>query len=296
VYPVKSCGPIVRSSIGDSANVTVGGTVENGGVLDLQLMLIDAESRKFLSQRVTHRLQGNGRKGFPSLSTVAAEATGSPGLLRLTASGAPHHEVMLHGNGDTASAQLFGQDLEAQDLGDDVADWFREFTGANVRLVHRVNTRSEARWPIVGPSGTTQFDNSFADAGAILLANEASVTRLNEWLRVKGKPPVEMSRFRPNLVLRDAEAFQEDEWLGKNIRIGAALFRVDGPCGRCSVVTTTQSTGVVDDSPYVLHTLRRNRPSEAKRGLGPDQSPEFGLHLTPLSDAEVSVGDAIEIC
>ena len=85
-----------------------------------------------------------------------------------------------------------------------------------------------------------EYDNSFADAAPVLLANSSSLAQLNEWL---GDSPegalgrhhhhrVSMDRFRPNLVITSLASapplppWAEDEWLGKEIRIGQARFLV----------------------------------------------------------------------
>ena len=49
---------------------------------------------------------------------------------------------------------------------------------------------------------------SFADGFPLLLAGQSSLDELN--LRLEA--PVEMRRFRPNLVVRGAAAYAEDEW------------------------------------------------------------------------------------
>ena len=50
-----------------------------------------------------------------------------------------------------------------------------------------------------------------------------------------------MNRFRPNVVVRDTEAFAEDPW--KRIRIGEVVLDVVKPCSRCTIPGVDQITG-----------------------------------------------------
>jgi len=79
---------------------------------------------------------------------------------------------------------LFSLNMPAFDLGDAPGIWFDELMGTNgMRLVQRANTLR--RWA-GSIEGTGNFDNSFADTAPILLASEASLRRLNGWLKEKG--------------------------------------------------------------------------------------------------------------
>lgn len=93
---------------------------------------------------------------------------------------------------------------------------------------------------------------AFADGHPFLLTNEASLRKLNESL----DKPVDMSRFRPNLVISSSEPFIEDSW--KKVKIGENLFCVVKPCSRCVVTTIDQKSGQkLDDEP--LRTLSKVR-------------------------------------
>ena len=126
---------------------------------------------------------------------------------------------------------------------------------------------------------------SFADEYPLLLASTASLAALNGWLAEAGEPPVEMTRFRPNLVVDGAAAWQEDEWAGRRLRVGGVVLRAAGPCDRCVVTTTDQETGVRGKEP--LRTLARHRNIDRKL--------LFGLHLVPEGPGEVAVGDPVTL-
>ncbi|WP_155369725.1 MOSC domain-containing protein [Catellatospora vulcania] len=128
---------------------------------------------------------------------------------------------------------------------------------------------------------------SYADGYPLLLANSASLDRLNDWIAESGSDegPLPMARFRPNVVVDGPAAFAEDEWLGRRLRIGAVVFRAAKACGRCVVTTTDQETGVRGREP--LRTLARHRSV--------DQKLLFGINLIPDTLGEIGVGDAVEV-
>ncbi|MDX1452922.1 MAG: MOSC domain-containing protein [Oleiphilaceae bacterium] len=119
---------------------------------------------------------------------------------------------------------------------------------------------------------------SFADGFPILLTNTASLEDLNERL----KHPVEMWRFRPNLVVEGAEPYEEDGW--SEIQIGEIHLRVVKPCSRC-VMTTIDQHGQKGKEPLAtLATYRKN-----------DFGVCFGQNLVQLSQGNIRVGDEVKI-
>ena len=53
---------------------------------------------------------------------------------------------------------------------------------------------------------------SFVDGFPFLVANEASLADLNA--HIGGSEAMVMNRFRPNIVVKGAPAFDEDRWAG----------------------------------------------------------------------------------
>ena len=78
----------------------------------------------------------------------------------------------------------------------------------------------------------------FANEGQFLLASEASLEELNARLQAApGQAPIDMARFRPNLVVGGGglAPFAEDAWRG--LALGAAYFRVVGASTLCRLLT-----------------------------------------------------------
>jgi uncharacterized protein YcbX len=97
--------------------------------------------------------------------------------------------------------------------------------------------------------------------------------------------PLPMNRFRPNIVVRDAdEPYAEDTW--KTIRIGDVIFDIVKSCARCAITTTDQATAQRGKEP--LRTLAMYRQ-------GPKGSPLFGQNATHRSLGTIKTGTPIEV-
>jgi uncharacterized protein len=118
---------------------------------------------------------------------------------------------------------------------------------------------------------------SFADAYPFLLTSESSLAELNAHMTT----PVPMDRFRPNLVVRGAPAWEEDRWA--SIRIGAIEFDFPKPCDRCVVTTVDQRTAQKGKEP--LATLARLRSRDNKVW--------FGENLVHRGMGTLRVGDLL---
>ncbi len=178
----------------------------------------------------------------------------------------------------TAIADIFGTKVEATPAGDEASAWLSEALNRNVRLVWLDDPLRRELDPRYGRPGETV---SFADGFPLLLANTASLRRLNEWI---GDPqPLPMTRFRPNIVMDSDIPFVEDTWTGHSIHIGELEFRVAKPCARCVVTTTDQETAQRGREP--LRTLGKYR--------NVDQKLLFATNLVPVTTGVVRVGDEV---
>ena len=109
--------------------------------------------------------------------------------------------------------------------------------------------------PLAALQGGTSPNVSLTDGYPILISNEASLEELNRRLIKKGKEPISMSRFRPNIVIKGAKPFEEDTW--KTININGIIFHVVKGCPRCKQSCTDQVTGERFEEP--LETLSEFR-------------------------------------
>jgi uncharacterized protein YcbX len=134
---------------------------------------------------------------------------------------------------------------------------------------------------------------SFADGFPLLLATTASLDTVNAALLESGSPqaPLPMTRFRPNLVVSGARAWQEEEWSGRRLRIGPAVLRVARPCPRCVVTTVDQETGEKGREP--LRVLARIHNVGRRLLFGQNIVPDVAA--TGVNPAAVTVGDEVTL-
>jgi len=139
-------------------------------------------------------------------------------------------------------------------------------------------------WPQrFSPPGGHQF--AFADGFPFLVANRHSLDELNGQLAAQGASPVEMIRFRPNIVLQGLEPYDEDHLAG--FRVGGLGFAFVKACARCPIPNVDPRTG--QTAPEPGRTLARHREFE--------QGVLFGMNaIAALPDGEacLQVGDAVE--
>ena len=95
------------------------------------------------------------------------------------------------------------------------------------------------------------------DGFPILIVSEASLEELNKRLQRKGKKHIEMSRFRPNIVVKGPTGtpFEEGNW--RVISINGVIFHIVKGCPRCKRSCTDQAMGRVSEEP--LETLAEFR-------------------------------------
>jgi uncharacterized protein YcbX len=159
--------------------------------------------------------------------------------------------------------------LTLHDYGDEVAAWMEQATGiVGCRLTgvgpdwnrnSRVNPDQGDAIPTEGGVAPV----SLADEAPYLLTNQASLDDLNKRLKARGKPPVDMRRFRPSIVIHGLKAWEED--CLKKIRISGVEFWVWQRCGHC-VMTTINS--------IVAPTKRVKKSTKAARALRPPKTKE----------------------
>jgi uncharacterized protein YcbX len=121
--------------------------------------------------------------------------------------------------------------------------------------------------------------------GGVSLISRASLEGL---AREAGEESVDARRFRMLVEIDGVDAHAEDAWIGVRVRIGAALVRVAGHVGRCSITSRHPESAVVDLA--TLDILRRYRS-----GLDTTEPLPFGVYGKVLEGGRVAVGDAVEL-
>jgi uncharacterized protein YcbX len=257
-YPLKSGKPEILQSIGLDKLGLAG---------DRRWMLVDEASGRFLTQRAEAKMS--------QLSAL----WNAQGGLTLSAPGLAALDVPLpEADSDLRGVTIWRDTLRVPDAGDEAARWVSDFIGKPTRLVQVPLDR--ARMTQAG-YGREDDQVAFADGFPLLLIGEAS---LEDLVQKVGRP-LEMLRFRPNLVIEGSAAFAEDGW--KRIRIGDVEFRVVKPCSRCILTTIDPQTGERSADREPLATLQKYR-AQADGAM-------FGQNLVNDSNGQLEVGMPVEI-
>ena len=184
VYPIKSCAAVPVPACDLDARGLVG---------DRSYMVVDPDG-SFLTQREV-----------PALATVTATLDAG---LQVTTPGGSAPAIP----GASRTVTVWEHTGPALDCGDAVAELLSAHLGRECRLVATAAGHDR-------PTELGDGHVGFSDGYPLLITSEASLADLNARL----PEPLPMNRFRPNLVVSGAAAFDEDQWA--QIRVGAPQHR-----------------------------------------------------------------------
>ncbi len=139
-------------------------------------------------------------------------------------------------------------------------DWVRPLTPANraapTQIVSAGRGMTDSDWPSVSILSTTSLADLSARMGTDLSPD----------------------RFRGNLWIDAAAPWDEFNWLGRHIRIGAATLRVDEIITRCVATKVDPTTGVPNaDTLSALETAFGHQ--------------DFGVYATVIESGTIATGD-----
>ena len=240
IYPVKSCAGIEISESPLS---------HTGLAHDREWMIVDQDGQFLTQRQIPHMVWIT-----PRLTTEALYLS------------APEHEeiqIPLHTAGTPKQVTVWRDTLEGDDMGDEVAKWLNAFLavpGKQFRLIRfspQATRTSAKEW-----TGNLVAPNMFSDGFALLVVTQRALEVFNERLAAEGFEPVDMLRFRPNLILEGLDAHAEDEL--SHLLLHTAAGQIDlklvKPCGRCPIPNIDPYTAT--SSPEVMETLAGYRRLE----------------------------------
>jgi uncharacterized protein len=254
-YPIKACrGFDVHAS-----------PVERMGLANDRRMMVVTPEGEFLTQRE-----------YAKLALVTPERKND--RVTLSAPNFDSIQFAIQKSGPPTAVNIWkSKDVHAIDQGEETAQWFSNWLGAPVRLVH-IDPRFKRQ---LNPDYAASPDDhtGFADGYPILIISEESLRDLNSKL----DSPLPMNRFRPNMVVKGCEPFAEDAW--KRIRIGRVEMVLVKPCPRCVVTTIDKETLKKNKEPLKTLSTYRNQEGGAM----------FGMNVIPLNEGEIQVGMTVEV-
>ncbi|KAE8373089.1 hypothetical protein BDV26DRAFT_75688 [Aspergillus bertholletiae] len=285
IYPIKSCRGLRLQKT----------TLHMEGLdLDRRWMLVDAKTYEFLTIRQ-----------IPEMTLINTALSPNSQWLVVTFTDVPDKEVRVPLRPDAAwldahttlgQVNIWDIDTDAYIYGPEVNGPFCDFLGRDVCLVYKGPTPRVMRGN-GDPEllGRTQNVN-FPDVHPVLIASEASMAELNSRLVAKGEEPIEVERFRANVIIRGDEPWVEDEW--KVVRIvdgeGKALeFDVLARCARCQVPNVDPDTAVKHRTQPWNTLMSYRRVDE-----GMKYKPCFGMLCAPRGEGALEVGmrfDVLEV-
>ena len=114
--------------------------------------------------------------------------------------------------------------------------------------------------------------------------NSISLINLNsiEDFEKRINQKVEFQRFRGNFYVDGIDAWEERNWIGKNIKINNILFKVERNIPRCVAINLKPKTDHSDLN--LLQSLKK-----AYNHF------DMGIYLRSLNDGKIKVGNAIKI-
>ncbi|RHY91383.1 hypothetical protein DYB35_004243 [Aphanomyces astaci] len=244
IYPIKSCGGtrLTHSHVlGTSVSLIL---ILSYGMICMYLSLRPGQGLQYDRQWLVVDDKGDfvTQRKYPLMALIQPHLTlfdpssiRSANAITLTATNGALDPLVVPvlTRGVQRSVRVWKDRLDAIDQGDAAAAWLAKFLGnTTFRLVRLKDTFKRPCDPEFAP------DHITVTAAASLTALEQKLDR-----------PLDILRFRPNIVLAGCPAWADDVYhvfdiLGQD---GNLRFRNVKPCSRCSVPSVNPATGAKDD-------------------------------------------------
>ncbi|NOT36258.1 MAG: MOSC domain-containing protein [Saprospiraceae bacterium] len=261
VYPVKSLGGIERRKTK---------ICDEGLLWDRKWMLAD-EDGKFITQR-----------DFPILNQLKVEELENEFLVIDRES---NFLLIPKNYGESEEKIVFkviiwGAEFDAEIWEPYASQWLSAYLDKRVVLVRMIDKnriKKTEHWP-------TAFPVNFSDGYPIHIVNINSVKKVSEWCDEEIFP----TQFRPNFLIHDLEAFEEDKI--KSFIINGQKFGIIKQCERCIMSTIKPDEGTINKQP--LAALAKFRRDSNKVN--------FGIYAIPIPDnsqnyLDIEVNQKLEI-
>lgn len=260
IYPVKSLGAV---------SLREARVQPRGLEGDRRWMIVDTAGR-FITRREA-----------PVLAGIAISLMPDGGY-RLRSDKGEAHLPQSFTKGKLQPVTVWGDTIPAWMVENDASRLISAVAGRDLRLAYMPDDVHRAVSPAYARSGDQV---SFADGFPVLVASEASLAALNATLAL----PVEMARFRANIMLAgdELEPWAEAGWSG--LDCGEVRLRLPKPCVRCIVITQQPETGERHEGnavPMALRRLGQIRPEGVLFGMNaiaasPCGRIALGSHVVP---------------
>ncbi len=252
IYPVKSLAGISLQQA----------SLDNMGLkYDRRWMLVSPDGA-FLSQRK-----------LPKMALIHTHLD-ELGQLTLSMQG-KSDLIVAKASSNTMPVKIWNDTVLANKINDECDAWLTDILGVDCHLVYineDVVRQCDLNYAKLGDR------TGFSDGFPMLLLSEASLEDLNSRL----DKPVDMCRFRPNIVVKGCKPFAEDEW--KDFMLAEIPMRGVKPCSRCSIPTVDPDTGERTGTEPIstLATYRKR-----------DHKVYFGMNIIHQQQGILRLGDCL---
>ncbi|EKG10021.1 Molybdenum cofactor sulfurase [Macrophomina phaseolina MS6] len=282
IYPIKSCRGI---------EVKSAKLLRTGLDLDRNWMFISLPKREFITIRTNSKMTLIDTAIDASTDELIVSIKGHDHRIAI-----PAHptRAWLEKNAQLLKATIWSEDTDGWEYSADLTQPFSEFFGMDVRLVYKGPTprilRGSGDPSLLGRTESTKF----ADMMPVLVSSMASMAELNSRLRKLGEEEITIERFRPNIVVRGHEAWNEDSW--KTLQInsgekgGTLVLDVVCRCLRCQVPNVNPDTAEKHARQPWNELMTYRRIDE-----GLKFKPSFGMLCAPRDEGLVEIGMRLEV-
>ncbi len=221
--------------------------------------------REFAVLDPTGRLFNGTRSG--ELATIQASHVAETGWLRLAFPDGTTVEGQVE-RGEPITALFYGQPRPARSVRGPWDEALSAWAGQRLQLA------------AMEPGRANDHDLTVTLHSSAALAELASAGGLDAAL--------DRRRFRMTFGIDEIPAYGEEQWIGRQVRIGDVTLAIQGNVGRCAVTTHDPETG--RPSVDTLRLLKAQRDDVATTERLP-----FGVWAEVLTPGTVAVGDPVEL-
>ena len=259
IYPVKSLAGI---------KLTTSKLTPFGLEYDRRWLIIDKNGR-FLSQREVAKMA--------TIKTAILDEQ-----LILTHEKSQIKIPAVNNQSRQIKVSVWNDTFNANHVSKEVDEWLTGVLGQSCQLVY-MNKGVKRQVDLdFAPKG--QYV-SFADAFPFLVISQASIDDLNSRL----DEPVNINRFRANIIVTGTEAFAEDNW--HNLSINTIDYQAVKTCSRCIIPSINQQTGQ-QDKVKMLATLNSYRKVDKKIKFGQNL---IYKNVEIINQQSISCGDEVKL-
>jgi uncharacterized protein YcbX len=231
---------------------------------------IELGERGAHGDRVFYVIDERGRmingKQLGELQTIVPEYDPDGEVLALTFADNTRVEAPLE-YGDTVPTRFFSRPREARELRGPWSEALSSQLDRPLRLVRAGSAVDRGR------------------AGATSIVSRSSLRRLAQ---ATDRDGIDARRFRMLIEVDGVDAHAEDDWVGRRVRVGAALLAMHGHVGRCLITSRDPESGEID-----LPTL--DALGEYRRELESTEPLPFGIYGEVLRGATIRLGDPVAL-